>query len=361
MAPLMQPFWRTAVMWLPEWMAPNLVTLLGFISMVCASAVVSFYSLDFSTPAPAWVYFFVSGALFFYQTMDALDGKQARRTGCSSPLGELFDHGCDAMMTVLIAVISCQVFQVGQSWPIVYLCVASPMLPFFATQWEEYHLNKFILGRLGVTEAQLILVVSYLTVGVMGPEFPKQLVLPAAVPVLGAMSLGELLAMVGIGGSLVTLADKLYTVAKIYRREPAKLLGAYAQLLPLCLVVASMWSWSAHASIALSPADSAYTHMYCIGTGLAGAFLSGTAVVFRVLSQRLPVFQPAILPFCVPLLLPLVPISPSLERAYCVLTLILGLSLYLLEARRISLAFCRIFKINVFTIPPGGYPFNKKK
>ncbi len=29
--------------------------------------------------------------------MDAIDGKQARRTGSSSPLGELFDHGCDAL------------------------------------------------------------------------------------------------------------------------------------------------------------------------------------------------------------------------------------------------------------------------
>jgi hypothetical protein len=28
-----------------------------------------------------------------YQTLDALDGKQARRTKTSSPLGELFDHG----------------------------------------------------------------------------------------------------------------------------------------------------------------------------------------------------------------------------------------------------------------------------
>lgn len=29
--------------------------------------------------------------------MDAIDGKQARRTGTSSPLGEFFDHGCDAI------------------------------------------------------------------------------------------------------------------------------------------------------------------------------------------------------------------------------------------------------------------------
>lgn len=37
--------------------------------------------------------------LFIYQSLDAIDGKQARRTNSSSPLGELFDHGCDAVST----------------------------------------------------------------------------------------------------------------------------------------------------------------------------------------------------------------------------------------------------------------------
>jgi phosphatidylglycerophosphate synthase len=37
--------------------------------------------------------------LFVYQTLDAIDGKQARRTGSSNALGELFDHGCDSMST----------------------------------------------------------------------------------------------------------------------------------------------------------------------------------------------------------------------------------------------------------------------
>jgi phosphatidylglycerophosphate synthase len=35
--------------------------------------------------------------LFVYQTLDAIDGKQARRTGSSNSLGELFDHGCDSV------------------------------------------------------------------------------------------------------------------------------------------------------------------------------------------------------------------------------------------------------------------------
>ena len=39
--------------------------------------------------------------IFIYQTMDNMDGKQARKTGSSSPLGMVVDHGFDAVNTVL--------------------------------------------------------------------------------------------------------------------------------------------------------------------------------------------------------------------------------------------------------------------
>lgn len=41
-------------------------------------------------------------SLVSYQTMDAIDGKQARRTGSAGPLGQLFDHGCDSISTTFI-------------------------------------------------------------------------------------------------------------------------------------------------------------------------------------------------------------------------------------------------------------------
>lgn len=48
---------------------------------------------------PGWSLIFCSLGLFVYQSLDAIDGKQARRTNSSTPLGELFDHGCDAVST----------------------------------------------------------------------------------------------------------------------------------------------------------------------------------------------------------------------------------------------------------------------
>jgi ethanolaminephosphotransferase len=47
-------------------------------------------------------------AVVAYTWLDCLDGKQARRTGTSSPLGQLFDHGCDALsVNLLLANIAC--------------------------------------------------------------------------------------------------------------------------------------------------------------------------------------------------------------------------------------------------------------
>ena len=42
---------------------------------------VYYCGLEGTGEAPSWVYFNLAFSLFVYQTMDAIDGKQARRTG----------------------------------------------------------------------------------------------------------------------------------------------------------------------------------------------------------------------------------------------------------------------------------------
>ena len=53
---------------------------------------------------PSWVWYYSAFALFMAHTLDGTDGKQARRTGSSSPLGEMFDHGLDSWSTSLFAI-----------------------------------------------------------------------------------------------------------------------------------------------------------------------------------------------------------------------------------------------------------------
>jgi ethanolaminephosphotransferase len=56
------------------------------------------------------IYFSWAIGLWFYQSLDAIDGKQARRTGTSGPLGELFDHCCDAVGELGISAVSLTLF-----------------------------------------------------------------------------------------------------------------------------------------------------------------------------------------------------------------------------------------------------------
>ena len=57
------------------------------------------YNCLLTLQAPAWAHILAAAGVFIYQTLDSIDGKQARRTNTASPLGELFDHGCDAVST----------------------------------------------------------------------------------------------------------------------------------------------------------------------------------------------------------------------------------------------------------------------
>lgn len=68
-------------------MAPNLVTLTGMIGNMIALAIIFAQDTTYAKELPAWVYLFSAFTIWMYQTLDAVDGKQARRTGTSSPLG----------------------------------------------------------------------------------------------------------------------------------------------------------------------------------------------------------------------------------------------------------------------------------
>ena len=73
------------------------------------------YIPDLVGPAPSWVYYSFAFGMWMYSTMDNVDGKQARRTGTSSPLGELFEYVINtkknyesicANITILIATLA---------------------------------------------------------------------------------------------------------------------------------------------------------------------------------------------------------------------------------------------------------------
>ena len=86
-----------------ECIAPNLITLTGFgFSIVPFVYIFSVFGTHYYNESPTlpkipwWVFIAEAVCYILYRLLDELDGKQARRTGNSSPLGLIFDHGCDA-------------------------------------------------------------------------------------------------------------------------------------------------------------------------------------------------------------------------------------------------------------------------
>ena len=68
--------------------------------------------------------------IFLYAHLDNMDGKQARRTSTSSPLGMMFDHGCDAMTGPLICMIISKIVQANY-WQVIALQLLGLMIYIF--------------------------------------------------------------------------------------------------------------------------------------------------------------------------------------------------------------------------------------
>lgn len=77
-----------------------MITSLGLVCIVVGFACVAFRSPGLRGEGDC--YGLLGFFIFAYQTLDGSDGKQARFTGSGSALGEVVDHGVDALTTVLI-------------------------------------------------------------------------------------------------------------------------------------------------------------------------------------------------------------------------------------------------------------------
>lgn len=167
---LLKPFWAMFAKIFPLWMAPNVITLLGLVFIICNVLTVLYFDPNLDKETPRWTYFSYALGLFLYQTFDACDGSHARRTGQSGPLGELFDHCIDSLNTTLSMLVFCSVISTGYSFLIiVYQC--SLLCNFYLSTWEEYHTHKLFLSEFsGPVEGILIIIISFILTGIYGPQ-----------------------------------------------------------------------------------------------------------------------------------------------------------------------------------------------
>jgi ethanolaminephosphotransferase len=164
----------------PRWLAPNTITLVGLVFMALAYLLMWYYSPQFDSSVddiPRWIFFYNAIAMLVYQTLDNMDGRQARRTGSSSPMGLLFDHGCDAINSLFGSAnwMVAMAIDPRKDFILAWIILFGPYALFFVSTWEEYHTGALILPVVnGPNEGLLGGALVSLTSWYYGPQFWQQ-------------------------------------------------------------------------------------------------------------------------------------------------------------------------------------------
>ncbi|KAF5945378.1 hypothetical protein HYC85_015606 [Camellia sinensis] len=283
---VLQPFWRRSVNFFPLWMPPNMITLTGFMFLVISALLGYIYSPKLDSPPPRWVHFAHGLLLFLYQTFDAVDGKQARRTNSSSPLGELFDHGCDALACAFEALAFGSTAMCGRTTFWFWVISA---VPFYCATWEHYFTNTLILPAInGPTEGLMLIYLVHFFTAIVGAEwwaqqFGKSLPFLSWVPVVNEIPTNRAVLFLMIAFAVLpTISFNVYNVYKVVQARKGSMLLALAMLYPFAVLLVGVVVWDY-----LSPYDITgnYPHLVIVGTGLAFGFLVGRMILAHLCDE----------------------------------------------------------------------------
>lgn len=252
---VMHPFWNTVVKIMPRWLAPNLITFTGFMFLVLNFLILSYYDYDFDASeqqhehVPSWVWVAAGLFNFLAYTLDGVDGKQARRTNSSTPLGELFDHGLDSWACVFFVATVYSVFgrgDTGVSVVTLYYILWVVLFSFILSHWEKYNTGVLFLPW-GYDVSQVTISIVYIITAVVGVETWYQ-------PFIWSIHYRDLFTVMITGCAFtVTLPMSLINVLKAYRSNTLKHSSLYEAMLPflsplLLFLLSTLW-------VTLSPND----------------------------------------------------------------------------------------------------------
>eukprot|EP00835_Amoeboradix_gromovi_P002083 NODE_110_length_19453_cov_0.364369.p4 type:complete len:434 gc:universal NODE_110_length_19453_cov_0.364369:7346-8647(+) len=162
---ILDPLYSIMVYLIPMSITPNQITVFNGLLYTIFTVIftTSFYSDEhpllskiFDTPVvlnqsvsnifESYGFYLNAFFLVLYQCLDSLDGKQARRTKSSTPIGHLLDHGIDALVTGLVCI---NLFHLlGLSNNQFYAYLSCCLVVFFLNTWEEFHTKVLYFGLL---------------------------------------------------------------------------------------------------------------------------------------------------------------------------------------------------------------------
>lgn len=337
---VLTPYWRSLVQMLPMWMAPNLVTLIGFAPIIFNVITMFWYAPDLESACPGWVYMTWGLGLFMYQSFDAIDGMQARRTGTSSPLGQVFDHGVDALNTTLGALLASAALGVGRNRTMLLVQFAT-LANFYLTTWEEYHTHRLFLSYFsGPIEGILIIVGLFFATAMLGPEFWQSSIFPATeyTPTLTLKLIFIIFCGLGLLANIVVSSSNVRTY---YKLQGKKYSHAFLDLMPFVVFWIGLFAWTFYV-------PSLVDHLLIpliFFSGIVFALNVGLVIIAHVTQSRFPhwIWLYALVPLGM-----LVGQEFATEYIYAALGISIGV--YICFVNEVIVVICNFFDINCLTI-----------
>jgi hypothetical protein len=97
-------------------------------------------------------------------------------------MGELFDHGCDSISTVFVAISTCVSVQFGNHPKLMFVEVFCVFALFYCAHWQAYVSGTLHFGKIDVTEAQYAVIAVHLVTFFVGPEIWSKKILGKVEP-----------------------------------------------------------------------------------------------------------------------------------------------------------------------------------
>ena len=201
---------------IPEWIAPNLLTVISLIFNIIGFLFVIFEAgNDFSYKLSRMTTLVITITHYLYIFFDNLDGKQARKTNTCSSFGMLLDHGCDVFTNICVFFNVSHLCRLGNDSIYVEFLIICLYLGFFTTIYEEYLLGEMHLGIInGPDEGNFFIATGTLVAFILGNDFWIY-----KIKYIG-MTIGEFLIFINLIASFSTATLPLFY--HVYKKKGIK-------------------------------------------------------------------------------------------------------------------------------------------
>ena len=334
-----------------------MVTLLGFFCIIFNVLLLVIYQPEMNGTDPSWLYYSFAAGLWAYSTLDNIDGKQARRTGTSSPLGELFDHGIDSLNCTLGSLLEACAMGLGNSKSAVFTALV-PCLPMFFSTWETYHTHTLYLGVInGPTEGLILACTVMGLAGHFGPGIWTQ---PLSDFVGGTLLSDVSFRDVWVGIIVVSLFAThipfcVLNVVRARRRDGLPVAPVFLEWTPMAVFTFSVGAWllSPHSTLR----SENHLVLFCLTMSFVFGRMTTKIILAHLIKQPFPYWTVMLWPLVggalianFPLL-GLAPLSASSELLYLRLYFIFAVIVYFRWAFLVINSICGYLGINCLTIP----------